>query len=644
MNNRERLMAALSGMPADRVPFAPRIDLWFNANAAKGTLPTDLRDARNAEEICHRMGWGIFKVILEFQGNGEEGILDRPLGIYRIPSQGFFTHLSPDVERVVRREGETLHIEYHTPKGKATAAFVYTEAMIRSGVTIPWISEHVIKTEADYGPVSYIFENLIVEPCPDGYTHWAEPLGEDGLAAVYALTAGSPLHHVLKVLCDTTQFYFHHRDHAALMARFEESIGVYFRKVFAAVAKTPAMAVMVGANFDDTITYPPFFRDHILPWLREAADLLHRNGKLMVCHTDGENRGLMNYLADSGMDVADSVCPAPMTKVPIAEYCRCWGEKISIVGGVPSTLLLPESTSESDFDDYVDRLFEVIAPSTRFVVGVADAVPPAAAFHRLLKLSDRIEEEAALPLKAGGYRPFPPPFPTPAPSSSEGTAVPAVVPSSDFDAIHGALLSGSERELTKTLSELLARGVSAQDLLSRGLLAGMEMIGQRFANGDLFVPEVLLAARAMNAALPLLEPHLRHEEGRLKIRFLIGTVKGDFHDIGKNIVISMLKGVGFEIRDLGINVGAEKFVEAAMAFKPHIIGLSALLTTTMPEMAVVIGALNRAGIHNGAKILVGGAPVNAAFALSIGADAYAKDAGDAISVSRQLMGQAKEKP
>ena len=165
----------------------------------------------------------------------------------------------------------------------------------------------------------------------------------------------------------------------------------------------------------------------------------------------------------------------------------------------------------------------------------------------------------------------------------------------------------------------------------------MEVIGEKFKTGDVFIPEVLLSARAMNEALVPLEKHLAADMEGGSGKILIGTVKGDLHDIGKNMVFTMLRGVGFEVKDLGINVPAERFVQEVATFRPHILGLSALLTTTMPEMRNVIDALIAARLRDTVKVMVGGAPVNAKFAGSIGADGYGADAGEAVVLAKKLM-------
>ncbi|RPJ73507.1 MAG: cobalamin-binding protein, partial [Desulfobacteraceae bacterium] len=175
------------------------------------------------------------------------------------------------------------------------------------------------------------------------------------------------------------------------------------------------------------------------------------------------------------------------------------------------------------------------------------------------------------------------------------------------------------------------------DIIDLGMVAAMESLNQSFKNGTVFIPEVLAAARAMNAAVLFLEPHLAEKDKWSGGKILIGTVKGDLHDIGKNMVATMLRGVGFEVVDLGINIAVDAFVKKVAEEHPQVLALSALLTTTMPEMRKVIDALTRAGTRETVKVIVGGAPVNWNYADDIGADGYARDAADAIDLVRSLI-------
>jgi len=184
---------------------------------------------------------------------------------------------------------------------------------------------------------------------------------------------------------------------------------------------------------------------------------------------------------------------------------------------------------------------------------------------------------------------------------------------------------------------MLDKGSEPREILNNGMLSAMEIIGEKFKDGTVFIPEVLLSARAMNEALKVLEPHLTGKDSESSGTIMIGTVRGDLHDIGKNMVLTMLKGVGFYTVDLGANVRIEDFVQQVSERKPDILGISALLTTTMPQMKKVIKAVTEAGLRKNLKIIIGGAPVNQKFSDDIGADGYAQDAGEAISLVKRLM-------
>jgi methylmalonyl-CoA mutase cobalamin-binding domain/chain len=199
------------------------------------------------------------------------------------------------------------------------------------------------------------------------------------------------------------------------------------------------------------------------------------------------------------------------------------------------------------------------------------------------------------------------------------------------------LYDGLAVEVVQSVEELLAREMTPYDVLTQGLVAGMEIVGDDFRDGILFVPEVLMAAKAMKAGMAILRP-LLVETGAPQIGTLvIGTVKGDIHDIGKNLVAMMMEGAGFNVINLGINTDADTFMKAIDEHKPDIVGMSALLTTTMPYMSVVIDTIKEAGIRDQVVILVGGAPLNDAFAEEIGADAYCRDAAVAVDTAKKLL-------
>ncbi len=202
--------------------------------------------------------------------------------------------------------------------------------------------------------------------------------------------------------------------------------------------------------------------------------------------------------------------------------------------------------------------------------------------------------------------------------------------------IQEALIAGKKAEVESLVDQALGAGLPAAKILNEGLIPGMERLGVQFKNNEVFIPEVLVAARAMNAGLVKLEPHLIKDKVQPKGIVVIGTVKGDLHDIGKNLVAMMLRGNGYKIVDVGIDVSPEKFVEAARANGASVVACSALLTTTMVQMKNVVEALGKSGLK--IPVVIGGAPVTADYARQIGANGYAPDAASAVEEVGKLLG------
>ena len=210
-----------------------------------------------------------------------------------------------------------------------------------------------------------------------------------------------------------------------------------------------------------------------------------------------------------------------------------------------------------------------------------------------------------------------------------------------LEIIHDCLYDGMAEDVVAGVKELLRRGMSPYDTLTQGLVAGMDIVGVDFRDGILFVPEVLMAAKAMKAGMAILRPLLAETGAPAIGTMVIGTVKGDIHDIGKNLVTMMMEGAGFKVVDLGINNDADKFIQAVREHQTDILGMNALLTTTMPYMKVVIQALKEAGLRDKVVVLVGGAPVNAPFAEAIQADAYCRDASVAVQTAKKLLAEKR---
>jgi 5-methyltetrahydrofolate--homocysteine methyltransferase len=209
-----------------------------------------------------------------------------------------------------------------------------------------------------------------------------------------------------------------------------------------------------------------------------------------------------------------------------------------------------------------------------------------------------------------------------------------------LEQISTTVIEGNLDEIEDLTEDALDDGISAEDILNNGLMPGMDHVGAEFKAGNMFVPEVLRSARTMQSAMDILKPLLAESGVEMVGKVLLGTVKGDLHDIGKNLVGMMCEGAGFEVRDIGKDVSPESFVEAVKEFEPHIVGMSALLTTTMRAMESTIKVLEEAGVRDTVKIMIGGAPVTQAFADQIGADGYAPDAAAAADLAKRFVGTA----
>ena len=639
MTKKERILKAMRGEMADMLPYTPRFDLWYNANAYRGTLPKR-HQGRSADEIARAEGWALHKVIpelLEVVDPNEN--MTRGIGLYSLKENGYRINFSPNIRIEIKktRQGdeEATRVEYHTPKGMVSTKEVINEEMRNAGVSITWVQEHALKRPEDYEIWAYIFENITVTPDYNRYCAWQQRIGDDGVAVMMGTFSASPIHHIQRDFLDATDFFYHYKDHYKQMRRLADAIELVYEQILKVVGDSPAEVVLWGANYDDMITYPPYFQKELTPWLRKASEYLSSKGKLLLCHCDGENKGLIDLIADSGMHVAEAVCCAPMTKLPIEAYYERWckSDKLTIMGGLIQSMLSPATASEDDLNAYLDHFFRAVAPGNRVILSVADTTPPNADFDRLVLVGERVEKEGRLKLQAGAARPL---NAAQLKGVADRTAAETIT-DEVFQTVHTDVLAGNDADIKTNVRALLERGINAKDILNRGMLTAMEVISGRFRDGTVFIPEVLMSARAMNEALAVLEPHLAREKKEASGKILIGTVRGDLHDIGKNMVATMLRGVGFEVIDVGINISVEDFVANIEKHQPDILGMSALLTTTMPEMKKVIESLVKSGMRDQVKIMVGGAPVNQKFAREIGADGYGEDAGSTVDLARSLL-------
>jgi 5-methyltetrahydrofolate--homocysteine methyltransferase len=209
--------------------------------------------------------------------------------------------------------------------------------------------------------------------------------------------------------------------------------------------------------------------------------------------------------------------------------------------------------------------------------------------------------------------------------------------SEQIEAIKDGVINAKHKEIADMTKKAISDGVDLNKIINEALISGMDVIGEKFSKNEIFVPEMLVSARTVKLALEIIKPLLKDDEIEDRGTILMGTVKGDMHDIGKNLVIMILEGAGFNVIDLGVDMSVEMFTQKVEEIKPDILGLSALLTTTMSEMKNVIEALEEKGLRNNVKVIVGGAPIDEKFAKQIGSDGYGKDASEAVRLARGFV-------
>jgi hypothetical protein len=235
-------------------------------------------------------------------------MLDRALGIFHLPVLPYRVILQ-DVDRRVSRCGQETVVEYHTPLGSLRTVTVFTEEMLDAGASMSWIVEHALRQPRDFDVAGYIFSHLKIEPQPEGLLRRRDEVGERGLTVGYLLRTASPVHHIMKELMPLEQFFYALHDYPERVQRLAEQMEPLYENLKQIGADSPAEVVFLGANYDDSITYPAFFEKYILPALRDYASLLHSKGKYLMTHTDGENKQLLALYLRAGFDIADSVCP-----------------------------------------------------------------------------------------------------------------------------------------------------------------------------------------------------------------------------------------------------------------------------------------------------------------------------------------------
>jgi uroporphyrinogen-III decarboxylase len=389
MNDRDRMLAAIAGTPTDRLPWAPRMDLWLIAQRARGSLPAELLEA-NTVDLAGHFGFACHAVRGDFTAprNPRDWML-RGFGIENHPDFPYRVEVS-GLPVEFAAEGGFYRTTIRTAAGDATATLEMTPAMQRDGMSIPFVRKRPVETPADLEAVVQVFEHLEVLPTPTAYSAFRARIGEHGLALANGPIAASPVHLILHDLMDMESFIYLYMDEPATLHRFAERLTPFFEAALGALLQCEAEVVWWGANYDQHVTWPTFFRDEIVAWLRTTGNRLREKGKLLASHADGENERLLPLFPECQLDVAESVCPEPMTHNSLAELRRGMGRTTTVWGGIPSVALLDDSMSESQFAAYLDAVFADLGTGERLILGVSDNVPPNANLDRLTRISERV--------------------------------------------------------------------------------------------------------------------------------------------------------------------------------------------------------------------------------------------------------------
>ena len=237
---------------------------------------------------------------------------DRGLGIYNLPVLPYKVVLE-GVDRRVTHSGREVITEYRTPAGSLRTAEILTDEMLDAGASLSWVTQHAISQPQDFETAAWIFSHLKVEPRPEGYEAHRRAVGDRGVAVAFVIGTACPVHHIMKELMPVEKFFFAMHDYPEKIARLQDAMEPFYAAIQQLAAESTAEVVLLGGNYDDAITYPRFFQEYILPPLRDYAEVLHARQKYLMTHTDGENRRLIPLYLQTGFDIADSVCPAPMT-------------------------------------------------------------------------------------------------------------------------------------------------------------------------------------------------------------------------------------------------------------------------------------------------------------------------------------------
>jgi hypothetical protein len=374
MTNRQRFLAILGGRQPDRIPWIPRLSIWYTAHRNAGTLPERYR------------GWGLRDIERDL-GMGTPARVGR---VFAIEYEG--------VEVRTRQKGDMeTFTEYVTPVGTISTLLRSSEVLRNKGI-LQMDVEHLVKGPGDYEVAEYLEAYTRYQPKYEEFLAYDAQIGEDGFPMVNA--GDCPFHRWLRDLVGYRDAYFHLNDYPDKVESLLELMTEHDRKaLWPVMAESPAKLFLHGAHFDSHMTPPPIYERYILPYYQEFSVYLHRHGKKLCMHADADSRLLLRHIRDSGYDMVETFTTEPMVSCTLEEARRAFGKQVIVWGGVPSTILEPEFSDEY-FESFMRNVFRTIAPGDAFILGVADNVMPRARIERLRRVSEMVEAWGDCPVRA----------------------------------------------------------------------------------------------------------------------------------------------------------------------------------------------------------------------------------------------------
>ena len=372
MNHRQRILATLRGEWVDQLPWAPRIDLWYDAHNNMGTLPGQYA------------GWSMYDILR-----------DLGVALYNNLIKVYSTRPDDTIEHVVQTRGYETRHEYRTPLGTASMLFKSTPDLARMGVRALEV-EYLLKSVDDYPIVEYIIEHTTLVPEHEQVDALMKEFGNDGVVLA-SMGYSAPLK-LMREYIGYDNCFFHVVDHPQLFERLLAAVEEQGRRIQQIAADSPASVIVVDANATDAIPGPRLYRKYLLPYLKSCVDYLHGKGKLTVAHMDGDTQALLEPFLETGIDIAEAITPAPMSNFTLAEARQAWVDRVVIWGGVPTTVLCPDASTDREFEDFMRQLFEDIRPGNRFVLGLGDNLPTDGSLDRVRRISALVEQYGKLPM------------------------------------------------------------------------------------------------------------------------------------------------------------------------------------------------------------------------------------------------------